>query len=117
MFMPAASPRKPSRPNPQPVADLPGQPSNTDRAKKRLDTAPPRDPVELLETLGEALHGAYWMGPTARDLDVKHTTLVAWVSGKSRFRDGPVLDALRLLVKSHTQAVAKARALGKGKPT
>jgi len=108
MFMQAADQSKAS------TKAQPRQPSNTNRARKRLEVLPPPDPVEELETLGEALHGAHWMGPTARDLNIAHTTLAKWVSGKSRFRDGPVLDALRLLVKQHHAAVAKARLVAKG---
>lgn len=61
--------------------------------------------------LGRALHGEHWIGPTARDLDIAHRTMANWVSGKSRLREGPILEALRLLVKSHTQAVIRAREL------
>jgi hypothetical protein len=113
------------KPNPQRVADLEPtdrkaereqvQPSNTDDAINLLMTAPPEDPVELFETLGEALHGAHWIGPVARDLGNKRSTVAAWVSGKSRFPGRPVLDQMWLLVKSHHKAVAKARALAPGK--
>jgi hypothetical protein len=76
---------------------------------------PTKTPVEVLIELGRALHGEHWIGPTARDLDIAHRTVANWVSGKSRLREGPILDALRLLLKSHTQAVARAREIsGKG---
>ncbi len=78
---------------------------------KGLPQAPQKTPVEVLIELGRTLHGEHWIGPTARDLDIAHRTMANWVSGKSRLRDGPILDALRLLVKSHTQAVAQAREL------
>jgi hypothetical protein len=75
----------------------------------------PKTPVEVLIELGRALHGEHWIGPTARDLDMRHDTVTKWVSGK-RSPPGPILDALRLLVKSHTQAVARAREIS-GKAT
>jgi hypothetical protein len=77
---------------------------------------PTKTPVEVLTELGLALHGEHWIGPTARDLDISALTVQNWVLGRSRLREGPILDALRLLVKSHTQAVARAREIG-GKGT
>ncbi len=73
--------------------------------------APAKTAVETLIELGRELHGEHWIGPTARDLDIARQTIVNWISGKSSLREGPILDALRLLVKSHAQAVARARAL------
>ena len=84
-------------------------------AEKLPPIAPAKTPVEVLIELGRALHGEHWIGPTARDLNMRHDTVTKWVSGK-RSPPGPILDALRLLVKSHTQAVARAREIsGKGK--
>lgn len=75
--------------------------------------APPNPAVEELVALGEQLHGAHWIGPTARDLGVAHRTVAAWASGRSRFREGPVLEALRILVEAHTEAVERAREIAK----
>jgi hypothetical protein len=103
-----ARPRKPP-----PKADRLGE--NLSPAKPAVD-APTKTPVEVLIELGRELHGEHWIGPTARDLEINHRTLAAFVSGKSRLREGPILDALRFLVKSHTQAVARARELAKPPP-
>jgi hypothetical protein len=70
-----------------------------------------KTPAEVLADLGEELHGSHWVSPTARDLGINPRTISHWVSGKTRFTDGPVLDALRLLVKCHAAAVKRARAL------
>jgi hypothetical protein len=78
--------------------------------------SPQKTPVEVLIELGRTLHGEHWIGPTARDLDIAHRTMANWVSGKSRLREGPILEALRLLVKSHTQAVARAREISAARP-
>ena len=67
---------------------------------------------EMLVQLGEKLHGAHWIGPTARDLGVRHDTLVKWVSGK-RVPPEPILGALKELVKSHQRAVARVRGIVK----
>jgi hypothetical protein len=83
-------------------------------AKPRKPLPPPipsKTPAELLIELGRELHGEHWIGPTSRDLNIAHRTMANWVSGKSRLREGPILDALRLLVNSHREAVARARKL------
>jgi hypothetical protein len=64
--------------------------------------------AELIE-LGEALHGPHYMNPLARDLGIAQRTISNWTTGRTRFREGPILVALRHLVESHTAAVARAR--------
>jgi len=66
-------------------------------------------PVQQLIELGSEIYGAHWINPTSRDLGIAHRTIAAWVSGKRTFHDGPILDAMKLLAKSHQEAVAKAR--------
>ena len=61
-----------------------------------------------LQELGEALHGAHWIGPTARDLGVRHDTLRHWVSGR-RSAPAEILSRLRVLVESHRRAVARVQ--------
>jgi hypothetical protein len=74
--------------------------------------SPQKTPVEVLIELGRALHGEHWIGPTARDLGIKHATLAAFVSGKTRLHaDSIILDGLRLLAKTHSRAVAGGRAV------
>jgi transcriptional regulator with XRE-family HTH domain len=86
-----------------------------------VEVAPPaqapkaegKSAVEELIELGERLYGPHWINPLSRDLGIAHRTIAAWVSGKSRFREGPILDALRYLVKSHAAAVLRARQIAK----
>jgi hypothetical protein len=71
----------------------------------------PQTPAELLAAYGEELYGAHWMNPLSRDLGISQQTISRWYRGKSIFREGPVLDAIRVLVESHRIAVARARAI------
>jgi hypothetical protein len=85
----------------------------TPRKPAAAPKSPAKTPVEILIDLGRKLHGEHWIGPTARDLDIAQRTVANWAVGKSRLREGPILDALRLLVGSHAAAVARAREIAK----
>jgi hypothetical protein len=66
--------------------------------------------ADRLDALGQALYGAHWVAPMARDLKVGHDTIATWASGKREIpSDHPIFTALATLVHYHETAVAKAR--------
>lgn len=52
---------------------------------------------ELLREIGEGLHGADWMAPLARDLDVSERTMRRWANGTAPMPLGLVDDLWRLV--------------------
>lgn len=51
---------------------------------------------KLLRDAGEALYGAQWQSPIARDLQISDRTVRRWVAGADDLPPGVALDLWRL---------------------
>ena len=68
-----------------------------DTHQRALPGGLPPLPVDLLTSVGEALHGRDWVRPLAVQLDVEPETVSRWKNGKTRITPRIVPELLALI--------------------
>lgn len=65
---------------------------------------------ELIRSVGEALYGAHWQSPLARDLNVSDRTVRFWTAGERALPD-TILPLLMELLRNRGAEVTMTTAL------